>query len=346
MNSRSSLWIAGLVIVVLAGAVFFFSPKTSAGAPEAKRHVRWLISHQPTDVFARSIEVFRKELETRTDGRLTLDVVKPDEVGYGAVGDIPNADVLEMLKKGDVELATTYTAALGADDSALWSINLPFLFADYTQAGKVLDGKGGQDLLLTVASHTDTHALAFTMSGGFRILASKVPLTSLSDIKGKHIATSAGPVAEATLRALGAVPVSTNIETAGSEPDLSSIDAIETTYSRLSQVADGQSAYTQHIAQTYHSMFLTVILASDSFYESLSAEDAQALQEAALAAAQVEREDSIALGESTKEKLINSGASIWVPSAADISSAKESTRSVYAEYERQHGGDWATQLAQ
>jgi TRAP-type C4-dicarboxylate transport system substrate-binding protein len=328
--------LTAIVAIAFAAGIALHAFASSRSSGET-RHVRWLLSHQPTDVFARSVEVFRAELAQRTGGRLVLDVVTPEDIGYGTAGDVPNAKVLEELRSGSVELATTYTAALGSSDSALWSINLPFLFSDYAEAGAVLDGPQGRELLKTVASTTDTHALAFTMSGGFRILASKVPLDTLADLKGKHIATSAGPVAEATLRALGAIPMPTDLENADAAFDPAAIDAVETTYSRLSQVVPSTSAYTSHIAETYHSLFLTVILASDSFYESLSPADRSALQEAALAAARTEREDSVALGENTKAALEAGGSAITTFTENEREAARQKTRSVYDDFAREYG---------
>jgi TRAP-type C4-dicarboxylate transport system substrate-binding protein len=337
--------LTAIVAIAFAAGIALYA-SASARSPGETRHVRWLLSHQPTDVFARSAEVFRAELAQRTGGRLMLDVVTPEDIGYGTAGDVPNAKVLEELRDGSVELATTYTAALGSSDPALWSINLPFLFSDYAGAAAALDGARGRALLETVASSTDMHALAFTMSGGFRILASKAPLAALSDLKGKRIATSAGPVAEATLRALGAIPVPTDLENAGAVLDPATIDAVETTYSRLSQVAPGKSAYTAHIAETYHSLFLTVILASDSFYGSLSPADRSALQEAALAAARVEREDSIALGEAAKRALASNGTDIVVLSADDREAARQATLPVYDAYAREYGEEAISALLQ
>ncbi|MCG3769289.1 MAG: 2,3-diketo-L-gulonate-binding periplasmic protein YiaO [Nitrosomonadaceae bacterium] len=343
LNARKSgrvrffLFVAVIAIGVLATFHYVLASKASSEV----RHVRWLISHQPTDVFTRAAAVFAQELSERTEGRLTLDVVNPQELGYSDTGDIPNADVLEYLANARVELATTYTVGLGQDDPALWSLNLPFRFSDYVSAGQILDGATGMKLLDTVESTTDTHALAFTMSGGFRIIASKSPIKTSADLKGKRIATSGGPVAQATLSALGAIPVPTDLESAARDIDENSIDAVETTYSRLSAVLGSDNSYTENIAETYHSLFLTVILASDSFYASLSAADQKALREAALVAAKVEREDSASLGEQTKAALTANGTVVSIFTAPDKQMMQDATRKVYTEFESTYGAQFS-----
>ncbi len=334
-----SAWIKPAIfsLVIIGSVLFAYQYVPASKSPSQVQHVRWLISHQPTDVFTRAVQVFSRELSRLSDGRLILDIVTPEELGYADTGDIPNADVLRYLNDGRVELATTYTVGLGQDDPALWSLNLPFRFSDYASAGQILDGASGMQLLDTVESTTDTHALAFTMSGGFRVIASKSPLENLAAFKGKRIATSGGPVAQATLTALGAIPVPTDLESAARSIDERSVDAVETTYSRLSAVLGSNNQYTKNIAETYHSLFLTVILASDSFYTSLSVGDQKSLREAALVAAQVEREDSVSLGEQTKASLEARGSAISTFTTQDRQAMRDATRKVYSEFESTYG---------
>lgn len=331
LSVRTKLLLA--VAVVLGAFVvtgMYNRPGTEVSAQAEPQHLRWLLSHQPTSVFDRAAAVFAEVLEKESNGSLTIDVVTPGEVGVGK-GDIPNTDVFRYLEDGTVELATTYTVGLGNEVPAFWSLTLPFLFESYAQAGTVLDGSAGQSILDTASGQTSARALAFTMSGGFRIIASKnTKITSLSDVKGKRIATSGGPVAEATLTALGAVPVPTNLEDGAPAIDVDSIDGIETTYSRLSSVIGSQTQYVKYVNETNHSLFLTTILVNGAFYESLSPQNRVALQKAARAAAAVEREDSVTLGEKTKGELAASGSVIVIP--ADTAAFHEAVQSVYEKF--------------
>lgn len=345
MNRLSFTGKVVLAVVVVLGLFAIVGMYNTSGREASvkvePRQVRWLLSHQPTSVFDRAAAVFAEVLEKESGGTLTVDVVTPEEVGV-MKGDIPNVDVFRYLDQGTVELATTYTVGLGNDAPLFWSLNLPFLFGSYAQAGTILDGSAGRSVL-DAASQTSAHALAFTMSGGFRIIASKnTKITSLSDLKGKRIATSGGPVAEATLKALGAVPVPTNLENGAPVIDVETIDGIETTYSRLSAVVGSQTEYVKYVNETNHSLFLTTILAGNAFYDSLSDGDKTALQKAALAAAAVEREDSITLGEQTKEVLKKNGSIIVAP--ADIPAFRSAVQSVYEKFTPTFGAELITDL--
>ena len=329
------------VAVIIGVAVFFaFSHSHTAQAEsEAPIKVRWLLSHQPTSVFAHATQVFAQELSKDTDGRMTLEVVTPQEIGI-ATGDVSNTEIFKQLDSGNVQIASAYTVALGQADPEMWALSLPYLFSSYEAMGPTLDGLTGQSILNSLASSTSAHALAVTLSGGYRIIATKTKtIASVSDLKGLRIATSGGPVAEATLKGLGAIPVSVDLENGSQSFDANTIDGVETTYSRLSEVLGNKSAYTAHINETDHSMFLTAIIAGNSFYDSLSSQDQQALKTAALAAAQVERQDSIALGEQVRTQLVAEGSQITSLSPDAQVAFKAATAGIAGQFSSVVGAD-------
>lgn len=333
------------MLIGLSGVILLGGRTLWAHAQEQRSvhvQVRWLISHQPTEVFAEAIHTFSKELSEKTQGRLSLEVVLPKDVGV-TKGDIPNDIVLNQLSTGAVQLATVYTVALGKDDQALWSLNLPFAFDSYEQVERFLDGAGAQELLRGIGTQTHVEGLAFTMSGGFRIIASKnTAIQKPSDMRGLRVATSGGPVAEATLKALGATPVSLDLESAKADVSAANVDAVETTYSRLSEVLGSETTYTKFINETNHSVFLTAIVASPAFMESLSPEDQSALRSAALDAARVERGESIALGARTRDALAASGSTITVPESSQRAFFRTITQSVYTQFEPLFGKNLET----
>jgi TRAP-type C4-dicarboxylate transport system substrate-binding protein len=335
--SRSRVFLCALLAIIAvtaaAFAVSYRSTKIVNAASTRQIQVRWLISHQPVDVFTRATQVFAQELSKDSNGQMTLVVVTPAQLGLSTAGDVPEPTITALLDNGTIDLASPYTVPLGQSDPDFSALNLPFLFGSYAEATSTLDGPIGMQILQGLASKMDAHGLAFTMSGGFRIIASKdTKITSPADLKGKRIATSGGPVAEATLKALGAVPVAFDLES-GAPADLTDIDGIETTYARLSGILGADTQYTKYIDETDHSLFLTAIVESDSFYDSLPPADQAALQKAALAAAQVEREDSIALNATTKAALTQRGSVITTLTPQERDVFKAQTRSVYAQFQ-------------
>ncbi len=339
MSTSSGIRKTIIAVVVLAAAAVLFVfviPRVSGNLREPSAEhplqVRWLLTHKPTAVFDRAAQVFASTLSKETNGALVLSTVTPEDLGLNYAGDVPVAIALSELDSRSVELASTYTVALGKDSASYWALNLPFLFKSYNDTTAVLDGAAGERILST---GSQAHALAFTMSGGFRLIASKTKVSKPADLKGLHVATSGGPVAEATLSALGAVPVATDLESGTASLDPATIDAVETTYSRLGAIAE--THYKNFIYETNHSMFLTAIVAGNAFFASLSPQNQAALTKAARAAAAVEREDAIAYAQKTKTDLAAQGSVLVEASPEALQSMSSSTAPVYAAFASQLG---------
>lgn len=299
-----------LIAVVLLGAIGYVGyVRNDVGAATDVVEVKWLIAHEPSSVYANSQKVFADTLAKESGGRMRLTVLHAADVGFAGPGDIPYRQTLSYLAQGTVHVSSVYTVAAAADDPALSVVSEPKRFATYDAAETFFNGQEGRVLLTSYTAQGSVVSLAFTYSGGFRVIASKKgPLSSLASLKGLTIATSGGKSAEDFLRSLGAEPVSLALESGG--VDLASVDAVETTFARLSHVVGGASPFARHILESNHSLFSTMLVANSKFYASLSSQDQAALRAAAAAAAAVERQDAINLNAATKQQLIEDGSTI------------------------------------
>lgn len=328
-----------LAILAIAGFIGTRSlprfPQPAAAAAGKPIEVRWLLAHQPTELFSKAAAVFADDLAKDSGGTMELSVILPKDLGY--TGDIPTADVMQILQNGKAELGTTYVVGIAGEDPELNVLNLPYLFTDYASATKVLDGDAGKELLATIGENTPARGLAFTYSGGFRIIVSNTPIRTAADFKGLHIATAGGPVAEEALKALGATPIPVTIGASGAPEPVASADAVETTYTRLSGALGEPPFRFKYISDTYHSLFLTAILASKSFYDTLTPAQQDALMRAAQDAAAVERQDSIALGAQTRTDIQKEGVTVIVPSQDALAALKQKLQPVYGTFAPQFG---------
>ncbi len=334
MRTSYRVWgvVCALVLVAALGyAQHSQANKSAELATTNVIHVRWLLAHQPTDVFLNAEKAFAETLTKESGGQMSLEVLTPEQAGFTGEGDIPYAQTLDYLNQHKAEVSSVYTAAAAMQVPSLGVINMPYLFTDYASASKVFDSGIGEGLMESYNASSTVHAMAFTYSGGYRIIASnKKTIHSLEDLKGLRVATSGGKTAEAFLSAAGAVPVTLDLESGSAE--LASIDAIETTYSRLSEVVGKNSSFTKYITDTNHSLFTTMLVVDDSFFNSLTPLQQTALEKAAAAAANVERTDSIALGAKTRAMLLSSGSTIATPAEPLNSSLKSKATGVYTSF--------------
>lgn len=283
-------------ILMLLMSVFI----QSAGATTPIK-IRWILAHQPARVFERAAKSFAKEVESTSQGRIVVEILgldKKDTENYIS----PNK-VFTMVQKGEVEMCQTYTTYLGVYDKAMWVLDLPYLFKNHDHASRVLDGAIGRKILDGLES-TGVKGMAFTYSGGYRIIPSeKTPITKIGDFKGMKIRITDSPVAAAYLKELGAIPI--QVEDANHYAKKA--DAFETTYARLEGVAGDRS---QYINETEHSLFLTSILMNKKFFEGLSPDLQKIVKDALVKTAKAEREDSIKDGAISRENYLKKGAKI------------------------------------
>jgi len=257
------------------------------------RKIRWLLYHEPIELFVRTAEAFAKEIKELTNGRIEIDVYTISDYNK----QFQNGDTsapLTLMQNGDIEMSQVQVGALGVWNAPdFFALELPFLFSSHDHATRVLEGEIGKGMLDGLADSTPATGLAFTYSGGFRCLAADRAIDSVEDLQGLEVSTSANPVMVDTAIAFGATPVSvhTRDEDPESKQVRSNTSAVETTLPRYYNEAN--PAVHKYVANTKHSMYLTSIIINTEFWNSLSKEDQAAMRQAALVSSRLERQWSV-----------------------------------------------------
>jgi len=267
--------------------------------------VYWLLYHEPIDLFLRTATIFAKEIKELTNGRIDIEIYTPkeycDKFHNGQIMD-PTA----LIKSGEVQMSQTqvgYLGIWGAED--FYALELPFLFDSHDHATRVLEGEIGQNLLANLAEKTPVRGLAFTYSGGYRCIASRTPIVKAEDFRGLEMSVKSNPIFADTARAFGC-DILPAIE---HEWDYNAVirdgaDLVQTTIPRYTTEVDADTH--GYVVNSRHSMYLTSIIIGEQFWNSLSVGDQQAMRDAALSSARMERkltvEDSEAVANSRIEQ--------------------------------------------
>ncbi len=260
-------------------------------APETKKKIRWVLAHEPVDVFRRAAGAFSEQLSKASQGKLEVEVLTVNEYSgkYGG-GTFRQEDVIAYVSDGRIEMSQSYVSDLGRYNKDMLALELPYIFKSHDHAKKVLEGEvGGQ--LLAGLSTGNLKGLAFTYSGGYRILPATKPVRKLEDFKGLRIRTSNNPVAMDTLRALGAQPVPMSLNDVPQAFQNGKIDAAESTYVRFYSMKQNRPGTV--VNDTQHSLFLTSIVLNKTFWNGLTPAEQDMVRDAALVAARTERQESI-----------------------------------------------------
>jgi TRAP-type C4-dicarboxylate transport system substrate-binding protein len=172
------------------------------------------------------------------------------------------------------------------------------LFDDHEHVKRVVEGPVGQKLCAELGRKSGITGLAFTYSGGFRCVVSETKLRTIEDFKGIKFATTLSPVSVDTVESIGAVPECFTLRDFAErvKAEGSTAEALETTIPRyLSQFKDTNKKY---MLNTKHSLFLTTIIVSNEFWDSLDSKTQQQFREAVLYVSRLERQWSIDEAES------------------------------------------------
>jgi TRAP-type C4-dicarboxylate transport system substrate-binding protein len=315
------------------------------------RKIRWLIAHEPVELFLRTANAFAEKLAELTNNEYEVEIFTASEYEAKVKNDKRatvfdkvsaqnhgrhDSDPMIAMEMGDLEMSQLHITELARWHSPeFFALELPFLFRDHDHAARVLEGDIGRSMLTNLKDHSPAQGLAFTYSGGFRVVISEEPVASIKDLDGITFATSINPVTIDTVESVGAVPQPFHIRDFIQKSHAEGFDssALETTIPRY--LAGFKDSTKKYIINTKHSLFLTSIIISNTFWASLDTDTQAKFQEACIYASRLERKWSVEeaeefAGESDKHDAL--GITYSELSAEDTEKFKQLVQPVYDKY--------------
>ena len=295
--------------------------------------VRWVLAHEPIELFIRAAKVFANEVNAKAPGQLDIEVMTMSEYSekYNNGILVTKHELVDLLDQGRIEMSQTYTITLGKVNKDFFALDLPFLFADHDHASRVFEGPVGKGLLDSLHESKKVKGLAFTYSGGFRIIPGNEPVSRIEDLRGMKVRTSHSPVAIDTFRAVGADVVPMELEELTDGLAQANVTIGESTYPRV--YALGQNRVSKVVNHTEHSLFLTSILVGTDFWATLTPELQAVVADAAKVAAKHERELSIEDVQLVQDRCEQDGIEVVRMSSEEQARFAEATEVVYDKYQ-------------
>jgi len=299
----------------------------------SKKHVKWVLAHEPIELFIRAAKVFASEVEKRAPEQLEIEVMTMSEYSekYNNGAVVTKHELVDLLDQGLIEMSQTYTITLGKINKDFYALDLPFLFESHDHASRVFEGEVGKQLLDSLQESKKVKGLAFTYSGGFRIIPGNEPVARIEDLRGLKVRTSFSPVAIETFKTLGADVVPMELEELSDNLGKANVAVGESTYPRV--YALGHDKVSKVINHTEHSLFLTSILIGTDFWNSLSPELQSIVSESAKVAAQYERSISIEDVLATQERAEKDGIQVLKMSKEEQGRFAAETKVVYDKFQ-------------
>ena len=298
-----------------------------------KKHVKWVIAHEPIGLFLKVAEHFAKEVNEKTGGKFDIEVLSLSDYSakYNDGKKITKYDLMEMINTGAIEMSHIYTTWLADYNKDLHALDLPFLFEDHAHADRVLEGEIGAELLAGVSKNSNIHAMSFTYSGGYRVVPANFRADTVDSWKGQTVRTSRYPVAVETFKLLGAEPKEhIALEEMNEYADRGEIAAGESTYVRIFPLDQYKSFKV--VNDTAHSLFLTSIIVNKDFMSQFDEETQEIMATAAFNAARKERRESVADIPNILAECEEKGVEVVRMNQTEQKKFKEVTSSVYEKF--------------
>jgi TRAP-type C4-dicarboxylate transport system substrate-binding protein len=277
-----------------------------------KINLKWVIAHEPAYLFYRVAEDFAGIVNSKSkDHSIEIEILTAEEYNekYSPAESITRHNLWKLLQDNTVQITQMQTTSLARQfNKQMHVFDLPYLFRDHDHAAEVLEGKIGTQLLNKFDESSRLKGLAYTYSGGFRLLPVNRSVTSLGEIMGMPVRSGLAPQAIDTIQALGGIPVPADLEETQRLVREGEVMAAEYVTQRI--IPDGGQEWIKTIINTEHSLFLTSIVVNVDWWNQLPADLQSIFMEAAVEAARNERDLSIKDGETSLETLKKDGVTM------------------------------------
>jgi tripartite ATP-independent transporter DctP family solute receptor len=262
------------------------------------------------------LEEMAKEVEEKTNGRITVEVYPSSQLG-------DTADVLEQAKSGS-NVGVVIDTGMLADyvpDMAIYTA--PYVFDSVEEAREFIE----TDIFKAWDKELATHGLrdlSCNWYQGARHFLSNKPIRTPADLKGVRVRTMGSKVAQESMKAMGATPTSLAWSEVYSGLQQKVIDSAEAQLpavygASLHEVID-------YVAETGHFLLYTALVISEEWFQSLSKKDQEILIEASKKAGDYATELTLEKEVEFKEEMEKAGVTFM---QVDITPFKKASASVY-----------------
>jgi TRAP-type C4-dicarboxylate transport system substrate-binding protein len=299
------------------------------------KKIRWIIAHEPAYLFYRVAEDFKRLVNEHKDiVNVEIEVLTNKEYNekYLPSTPITRGNLWESLQDNTVQITQIQTTKLSSNfNRQMHVLDMPYLFEDHDHAQAVLEGPIGQKLLNSFDQSSKIKGLAYTYSGGFRLMPFKGNVKSLADVAGQAVRSGMSPIAQDTIRAFGFDPVKTEIEEVSSVIKSDQVIGAEHVAQRL--FPDQCEQWIDTIIDTEHSLFLTSIVVNVDWWNDLDPSIQDIFMKCAFQAARNERDLSVKDGEQAMDRLVQQGVQVIKLDEQGKKELKQKVATVYEKYQ-------------
>lgn len=284
MNKSSSSFVAGLLVGVLVATVgFAFFLRYQKSGHDGRLEQRVLKLGHGLDTahpVHQAMEFMKTRLQTLSGGAVTMDIYPSAVLGS-------ETECIEQLQNGSLPMTKTSAAAIENFVPSMAVFSLPYVFRDEAHYWNVLDGELGQRLLRQ-GEQADLRGLCYYDAGSRNFYTKSKPVRTPDDLKGLKIRVMNSATAIEMVKAIGGAPTPIAWGELYSALAQGTVDGAENNAPSFS--TNKHYEVCKHFTLDGHSRVPDLLLMSAKVWKTLTPQEQQWVQQAALESSEFQRE--------------------------------------------------------
>lgn len=333
MKKKLSLVLAGVMVAAsLAGcgggssasattaAAGGGAPAPAAAASDGKADLNLIIASNQTsqdNPYSYGMDKFKEVVEEKSGGKIQVTVHK------GTLGE-NESELIEKLEMGAASIVVAspgFMTSIGVPEVDIFSLN--YLFDSFDHWESCLDGEFGEKMKETVKEKTGNNFRIMSYwTSSVRDYYGKKEVKTPADLKGMTIRTQSSQVQQDFWKACGAIPTSVAWGELYQALQQGVVDSAENDYTSFMLKEHHKTDNGKFISETHHDYTTRLLLMSGNFYDGLTDEQKQWIDEGVAEATKEEREVVYRMFKESKEKVIADGATVTDFADVDIDAFK------------------------
>lgn len=249
------------------------------------------------------------------------------------------AELVSMLDSGKAQMIVCSPGNMSsAGVSEVNMLSLLYLFDGFSHWESAMDGEFGSAMTDVILNKTNNkYRIMGYWSAGVRDYYGRIPITRASDVEGLTIRTQTSGVVSDFWTSFGALPVNIGWGVLYDALNNNEVDSAENDYTNLMLKLHHTTANGKYICETHHDYTTRLLIMNGDFYDSLTSEQKNWIETAALAATLEERAVTYDMMDSSKAQCIAEGAVVTDYDKMDIESFKGAAVAIQDNYANENG---------
>ena len=320
-------------IVAIFAALLWATGSASAQTVIKYTHFQPGAEDQPKHAAALA---FKEHVEEASNGELRVDIYPAGQLGDAG-------PILEDLQLGTVELAVVHDGPIASFFKPFEILNMPYLFENQQVAYSVFDGPFGEELGEAMRQQTGLRLLGIADNGIRHFTNDVRPIRSPEDMRGLKIRVQPSAIYQRLVESLGASPSAISWPELPGALQQGVVDGQENSVTNV--LAASLHQYQDYVTLDGHVYSVHAYLMGDNFYNSLTPEQQQIVQEGVDIAKEIHRTMTTAQDNSAEEILSGLGMDVTVLTPEEIDAFRQAAQPPVREYlEREVGAEWLDKL--